>query len=108
MSPESSGEFADARTSPLGDFPGVQTALDTLDQQLKDLEVGMGQVAIGLTDVLKNYDSLSSSVAGSYRSLENRIGDNIDPDVFAGVWDGIQYIKDKYGSLESVVQGIIR
>ena len=67
--------------------------MDSMESRAKDLEsavgqTALGQTALGLTDTLKNYKSLSSSVAGSYCSLKNRIWANIDPSMFAGVWDG--------------------
>ena len=90
-------DIADARASPLGDFPVMQVGLDALDNRMKELDKNF--------HALKSYDALSSSVAGSYCSLENRISVNFDPDVFARVWDGIQFVKDKCGNLETVARG---
>ena len=100
-----SAVIADAPASPLADFPGVQAAMESMEVRVKDLEVALGQTALGLTDMLRNYESLSSSVAGSYHSLENRIGNNIDPSMFAGVWDGVQHVRDMMGNLETTVRG---
>ena len=45
-------------------------------------------------------------MAGGYKSLEACIGSNFDMDLFISIWDGVQYVKDKYEAFDTRFTGI--
>ena len=103
---DTSMEFADAPSTPVRSFDQVQHALGALENRMKIAEEAIGKSAVGLFDALNNYESLSNVVAGSYKSLEASIGNNIDTDAFMSVWEGVQYVKDAVTDLDTRFKGM--
>ena len=102
---DTSMDFADAPSTPVQTFGNVQHALGALENRMKAAEEGIGKTAAGLFDALNNYQTLSDVIAGSYKSLEAKLGTNSDPNSFMSVWEGVQHVKEVYMDLDSKFRG---